>query len=147
MQRSQIVLTTLFVCLVVSISVCSQTLVKGDPPLTQPMVDHVVDFFEWSLGVHLSESDKVQVQQKLTNAWKANDRSDIAGTNQILELYMKLQGLSNDQLAQTRLELREQLVKLLREEKDDDVAKMLLALYDSSPVAAAHTTKPASTSI
>jgi hypothetical protein len=102
------------------------------------MVDHVVDFFQWSLGIHLSASEKAQVQQKLTNAWKTNDRSDITGTQQILDLYMKLQALNNEQLAQTRVEIRDGIVKLLREDKTDNVAKMLLNLYDSSSDTSAH---------
>ena len=128
MRRSPIALTAFFVCLVFSTTVSSQTLVAGDPPLTQPMVDHVIDFFEWSLGIHLSGGEKGQVQQKLTAAWKANARSEIDGTNQILNLYMKLQALNNEQLAQTRPEIRDGLVKLLREDKNDSVAKMLLGL-------------------
>lgn len=132
MRKLNTALTALFVCLILSSSIWAQTLVQGDPPLTQLMVDRVVDFFEWSLGVHLSAPQKEQVQRKLTNAWKVNDRSEIEGTGKILDLYMQLQSLTSEQLAQSRPEIREGLVKLLRDEKNDSVAKMLLSLYDSS---------------
>ena len=74
MRKTNIALTTLFLCLLLSSGIQAQTLVQGQPPLTRVMVDRVVDFFEWSLGVRLSDAQKGQVQQKLTAAWKANDR-------------------------------------------------------------------------
>jgi hypothetical protein len=126
------------------LSIDAQTiLVDGRPPLTQIKVDHVVDFFEWSLGVHLSDSQKGQIQRKLTDAWKANDRSEIEGTGHILDLYDQLQKLSNEDLAKSRAELSEGVVKLLREEPNDAVAKMLLAAYEASaktPTNASRTT-------
>jgi hypothetical protein len=55
-------------------------LVKIEPPLTQGMVDRIVDFFQWSLGVRLSAEQKTEVQQSLITAWKRNDRAEIYGT-------------------------------------------------------------------
>lgn len=124
-------LTALLFCLFVSVGIHAQTLVNGNPPLTQRMVDDVVDLFEWSLGVKMNDSQKAIVQQKLTAAWKANVRSEIEGTQQILDLHNRLQHLNDADLAKSRPEIRDGLVKLLREEKDDPVARMLVALYDS----------------
>jgi hypothetical protein len=145
MCRRNIALTTLFLCLVLSFRVQAQTLVQGQPPLTRVMVDRVVDFFEWSLGVRLTEAQKGQVQQKLTAAWKANDRSEIEGTQKILDLYMQLQSLSNEDLARARPDIRDGLVKLLREDKNDEVARMLVSLYDSKSNTAAAQPKQAAT--
>ena len=146
MRKLNAALTALILCLAFSFSLRAQTLVQGEPPLTQVMVDRVIDFFQWSLSVHMSVAQKGQVQQKLTAAWKANDRSEIEGTGKILDLYMQLQSLTNEQLAQTRPEIRDGLVKLLREEQNDNVAKMLLSLYDSAPKATENAPRQAPTS-
>ena len=145
MRKTNIALTTLFLCLLLSSGIQAQTLVQGQPPLTRVMVDRVVDFFEWSLCVRLTEAQKGQVQQKLTAAWKANDRSQIEGTQKILDLYMQLQSLSNEDLARTRPKIRDGVVKLLREDKNDDVARMLISLYDSASNTAASAPKQAAT--
>jgi hypothetical protein len=144
MQRHQLFLTSLLFCLIFSTGSFSQTLVKGDPPLTQRMVDNVIDFFEWSLGVHLSESQKGLVTQKLSSAWQANNRSEMEGTGQILALYDQLQKLSNDDLAKQRPEITDGIVKLLRGDPNDAVARMLLSAYESAPKAAPNASVSAS---
>lgn len=107
-------------------------LVKLEPPLTQGMVDRVVDFFQWSLGVHLSTEQKTEVRQSLVNSWKRNDRAEINGTMELLKLHSGLSALSDDQLNQARGEVRSEVLKSLRAQPNDKIAAMLLSLYESS---------------
>jgi hypothetical protein len=109
-----------------------KVLVKTEPPLTQGMVNRIIDFFEWSLSVRLSAAQKAEVQQWLINSWKRNDKSEIEGTLQVLKLHSELSALSDEQLGQIRGHVRDEVLKSLREEPNDKIALMLLSLYESS---------------
>ena len=107
-------------------------LVKAEPSLTQGMVDRVVDFFQWSLGIRLSTEQKAEVQQSLVNSWKTNDKTEIQSTIELLKLHSGLSALSDEQLGQVRGEIREEVLKGLRGQPKDKIALMLLSVYESS---------------
>lgn len=107
-------------------------LVKNEPPLTQEMVDRVIDFFEWSLGVRLSPAQKAELQKSTVNSWKLNDKATINGTLEVLQLYSRLSALSDERLSQVRSEIRNEVLKGLRQGPRDKVSDMLLSLYEAS---------------
>ena len=107
-------------------------LVKNEPPLTQEMVDRVIDFFEWSLGVRLSPAQKAELQKSTVESWKRNDKATINGTLEVLQLYSRLSALSDAQLSQVRGEIRDEVLKGLRQGPRDKVSDILLSLYEAS---------------
>ena len=108
-----------------------RVLVKGEPALTEGMVDRVTDFFEWSLGVRLSAEQKAEVRGALVDSWRKNDRAEIDSTEQLLGLHAQLSALSDERLAAVRGEVREEVLKGLRQDPNDKIALMLLSLYEA----------------
>jgi hypothetical protein len=107
-------------------------LAGGSPPLTRQMVSTVVDFFEWSLSVRLSAEQRAQVQQSIVDSWKKNDRDEIGATLQLLGLHAELSKLSDEDLGKAREVVRAEVVKGLRQQPDDETARMLLSLHEAS---------------
>ena len=112
-------------------------LVQGNPPLTQLTVGKSIVLLEWALDIKLSPEHESQIKQALIRAWQTNDRKDINGALEIVEIYEKIAKLSDKERNDARGALQELILKSLRAEPDDELARLLLSAYQSS-----HSTNP-----
>ncbi len=69
-------------------------LVQGNPPLTQLMVGKTIVLLDWALDLKLSTERELKIKQALIHAWQTNDREDITGALEIIEIYEKVAKLS-----------------------------------------------------
>src|SRR5687768_13014912 len=115
-------------------------LVQGNPPLTQLTVGKSIVLLEWALNIKLSTEHELKIKQALIRAWQTNDREDINGALEIVEIYEKVAKMSEAERNKARGPLQEVILKSIRAEPDDELARLLLSAYES-----AHSTKPAVT--
>lgn len=59
---------------------------SGGALLTQPMINRVVDFFEWTLDTKLSDEERAELQSEIVANWKARNCLEIAGVQNVLSL-------------------------------------------------------------
>lgn len=112
-------------------------LVKGNPPLTQLTVGKSIVLLEWALDLKLSPEHELKIKEALIRAWQTNDREDIKGALEIVEIYEKVSKLSEEERNKARGPLQEIILKSMRAEPDDELARLLLSAYESS-----HSTNP-----
>jgi hypothetical protein len=112
-------------------------LVQGNPPLTQLTVGKSIVLLEWALDIKLTAEHKSKIKQALIRAWQTNDREDIKGALEIVEIYEKVAKLSEGERNQVRGALQEVILKSIGAKPDDELARLLLSAYESS-----HSTNP-----
>jgi hypothetical protein len=112
-------------------------LVQGNPPLTQLTVGKSIVLLEWALDLKLSPEEELKIKQTLIRAWQTNNREDIKGALEIVEIYEKIAKLTEEERNSARGALQEIILKSLRAEPDDELARLLLSAYESS-----HSTNP-----
>ena len=112
-------------------------LVQGNPPLTQLTVGKVIVLLDWALDLKLSNEQELKIKQALIRAWQTNDRDDIKGALEMVEVYEKVSKLSEAERNNARGPLQEVILKSIRAEPDDELARLLLSAYEST-----HSTNP-----
>jgi hypothetical protein len=112
-------------------------LVQGNPPLTQLTVGKSIVLLEWALDLKLSPEHELKIKQTLIRAWQTNNREDINGALEIVKIYEKVAQLNEAERNNARGALQEIILKSLRAQPDDELARLLLSAYESS-----HSTNP-----
>lgn len=107
-------------------------LVQGNPPLTQLTVGKSIVLLEWALDIKLSPEHELKIKEVLIRAWRTNDREDINGALEIVGLYEKVAKLSEAERNQARGAIQEVILKSIRAEPDDELARLLLFAYESA---------------
>jgi hypothetical protein len=112
-------------------------LVQGNPPLTQLTVGKSIVLLEWALEIKLSREQELKIKQALIRTWQTNDREDMNGALEIVEIYEKVAKLSEGERNKARRAIQDVILKSIRAEPDDDLARVLLSAYEAS-----HSTNP-----
>ena len=108
-----------------------KVLAQGNPALTQTMIDKSREVFEFTFGGALNESEKQIYQNHLIKQWKGNDTETIKSIQNLVDFYDKVAGLSKEKLIEVQTQLREPLVKDLRNQANTEpLAKMLIGAFD-----------------
>src|SRR5688572_17564829 len=121
-------------------------LVQGSPPLTQLTVGKSIVLLEWALDIKFSREQELKIKQALIRAWQTNDREDINGTLEIVGIYEKIAKLSEGERNNARGALQEVILKSIRAEPDDELARLLLSAYESSHSTNSKITAPSTNS-
>lgn len=121
--------------------VCSQEkdviLVDGNPPLTKLMAGKVIVLLDWALELKLTNQQQVKISEVLIRSWQTNNREDIQGALDIIEIYEKVFPMNEAERNNARGKLQQLILQSIRSEPDDELARMLLSAYE-----AAHSTNP-----
>ena len=108
-----------------------KVLAQGNPPLTQGMVDKSREVFEFAFGGTLTEKEKQSFQDYLIAHWESSNTETIKATQELVGFYDKAAGLTKEKLVEIQAQLRDPLVRDLRNSADrDPFAKMLVGAYD-----------------
>jgi hypothetical protein len=107
-------------------------LVQGNPPLTQLMVGKVIVLLDWALELKLSKEQELKIKDVLIHSWQTNDREDIQGALDIIEIYEKVSRLSENERNNARGKLQEVILQSIRSEPNDELARMLLSAYQAA---------------
>ena len=109
-----------------------RVLVEGAPPLTQSMVDHLGDFFQWALEVALTPEQQKSLEKSVVESWTTKNKPEIDATLELLRVRDQLVQLAPADRDGARAQVQPEILKSLRAEPNDETAQMLLAAYDSA---------------
>jgi hypothetical protein len=110
----------------------AEVLATGTPELTQRMVTELTEFLEWLLEISLSLPDRAVIKASLLDSWQKNNREEIEGTVQVLELARGLAQESTTERRQARTKLLPDFLTHFRNDKNDAASQMLVKAYDAA---------------
>lgn len=126
-----LVVTSLF-CLFIPVQANpDEVLVNGRPPLTREIVGSVGRFFEWLFEANMSSEQHRQLENILIAAWRKQDRGEMEGVSQIIELQTKIENLSGEDQIRVRNEIKPKITENLRQAPTDEFTRLILSLAES----------------
>jgi hypothetical protein len=107
-----------------------ERLERGRPPLTRYMVDEAVAFLEWLLQSPFPEAQAAAVESELRASWRAGDRAEIDGLNDLLQARQNLAAMRPEERELARVQVLEQALTAWREERESSRgAALMLAIH------------------
>ena len=107
-----------------------ERLERGRPPLTRYMVDEAIAFLEWLVQSPFTQSQVATVESELRASWRAGDRAEIDGLNDLLQARQNLAAMKPEERELARVQVLEQALAAWREERETNRgAAMLLAIH------------------
>jgi hypothetical protein len=104
-------------------------LAEGQPPLTQEMVDQLVDFFGWAFEAQFTDAEREQFARQRVEEWKRGDREAVESAQKLLALRARILAAPEGERAGLRAGIRETILKELRKQSDE-TSRLLLGVYD-----------------
>src|SRR5687767_7861208 len=105
---------------------------RGDPPLTQSMVDKTVALLKWALDVEISAEHKSKLQKVIARAWQTKSEAEMQSTINIVDIHDKLMQMPENERAVRRGPLQAAILQNLRNEPDDEMSRILVSVYEAS---------------
>jgi hypothetical protein len=102
----------------------------GDPPLTQLMVDKTVALLKWVLEIEISAEHKSKLQEVMVRAWQTGNKQEMKSTIDIVDIHDKLMRMSPAEREARHASLQENVLNSLRNDPDDEMSRILVALVD-----------------
>src|SRR5258705_6757488 len=136
-ERAMKKLTSLILILLLAVSTFSQRrgsvqgeggaiLAEGNPPLTQKLVNRLVNLFEFLLEIRLSEEQRERFQRGVVRYWTKNDREGM----QNIFTNLKYAELPQDELRVFRESNQTTVVENMRRSSDAPEEAVLIEAYD-----------------
>jgi hypothetical protein len=102
-------------------------LAEGRGDLTQPMVDRLIDFFEWSLEVKLSNEERLELQSAVVENWKERNCREIEGVRYVLRLADDKQNWDAEELGQMQALYKNRFSKELERSPSKKINSLILS--------------------
>jgi hypothetical protein len=113
-------------------------LVQGQPPLTEKMVNQLIDFFEWALDGKFNSLQRAQFQRDRVSEWRKGQQSDIDTFLKILEVRSQVAALTEQQRAGIKQAVQDELLNTLRQQPNEPISRMLLEVHQAGQNTYAH---------
>ena len=136
-------LTAIFIVLVFAFSSVSAqkqgqpseevVLAEGSGNLTAPMVGRVVEFFEWSLEIKLSDEERAALQTEIAENWKRRNCLEIEGVRRVLRLADDRQNWDAEELSQMQALYKSRFLKQFERNQSTKINPLILSGF--APVA------------
>ena len=107
-------------------------LAEGSGNLTQPMVNRVIDFFEWSLEAKLSNEERIELQSEMVENWKRRNCSEIQGVLSVLRLADDKQNWDAEELGQMRVLYKSRFLKEFERNQSNRINPLILSSFRPS---------------
>jgi hypothetical protein len=107
-------------------------LAEGAGNLTQPMVNRVIDFFEWSLEVKLSGAARAELQGEIIENWKKRDCREIEGVRRVLRLADDAKNWDAEDAGQMRALYKNRFLKEFERNRTDNINSLILSGFSGS---------------
>ena len=107
-------------------------LAEGSGNLTQPMVDRLIDFFEWSLDKKLSDEERAGLQTEIVENWKQRNCREIVGVWAVLRLADDRKNWSAEELGQMQALYKSRFQKQLEQTHSSNINSLILAGFSVS---------------
>ena len=107
-------------------------LAEGSGNLTAPMVDGVIDFFEWALEVKLSDAERAALQTEIVENWKQHNCREIEGVQKVLWLADDRQNWSVEELTQMQVLYKKRFLDRLAQTQSNKINELILSGFGTS---------------
>jgi hypothetical protein len=108
----------------------AEILAQGNPPLTRQLADQITDMFAWVLNGTFTPGQRSEFQDRLAATWQSSEQSAIDGYMAMVNARPKLAQMPAGEREQTRRQLENTIVSSLRQQSNDPLARLLLAVHD-----------------
>lgn len=105
-------------------------LAEGNPPLTQGLINRLIDLYEFSLAGRFTADQKKEFSRQLVAQWKSNDTKAMSSYRQLLEIYDKLSVLDDAKLREAQSQFQSTLVSALKKNPRQGYNPLLIAVYN-----------------
>ena len=102
-------------------------LATGSGNLTQPMVNRVVDFFEWTLEIKLSNEERAELQSEIVENWEKRDCRQIEGVRYILRLADDAKNWDAEESAQLQALYKNRFQKVFERNQSNKINSLILS--------------------
>lgn len=107
-------------------------LARGNPPLTQSMLDRTGDFLEWLLDVDLSAEHKAMLKKITLRAWQTQNQGEIKSTLDLVKMHGELLQMSKADRDIKKAEIQGPILEGLRKETNDELSQIMVSAYDDA---------------
>ena len=107
-------------------------LVNTHPPLTQLMVGKTILLLDWVLDLKLSKDQELKIKDIVVNAWNKNNKAQMKGTTDIIEVYEHVFKLSGAKQNKLKEKIQPAILQNLYKEPNDELSALMIAVYESS---------------
>ena len=107
-------------------------LAEGGGNLTQPMVDRVFDFFEWSLEKKLSSEERAALQTEIVANWKQRNCREITGVLSVLRVADDQQNWNAEELGQMQTLYKSRFLKQFEQTRSSNINALILSGFSAS---------------
>ena len=105
---------------------------RGNPPLTQLMVDKAVALLKWALEIDIPAEHKSKLQKVIAHAWQTKSEAEMQSTLNIVDIHDKLMQMPENERSARRGPLQAAILQNLRNEPDDEMSRILISSYEAS---------------
>ena len=102
-------------------------LAAGGGNLTQPMVNRLFDFFEWSLDVKLSGEERAGLQSEIVENWKKRDCREIEGVLYLLRLADDAKNRDAEESGQMQALYKNRFLKQFERSQTNNINALILS--------------------
>ncbi len=104
-------------------------LVQGNPPLTEGMVNQLIELFGWILDGRFTREQRDQFAQQLIAEWRRGDGASINNYVNFIRLPARLQNATEEQKRNLHDKLQAALLDIFRKSPNDEISRLMLAVY------------------
>ena len=124
----------IFTAILLSVSLNAQDtgdtiLVAGNPPLTQTMVNQLIDFFEFGLHGKFTNAQRAEFQKQRMIEWQTGTAGNKDNILSLLDMRSKLMALNDKQLKEAQIKLQDYLVETFSKQPDEPTSRLLMSVH------------------
>lgn len=124
------VFAAIILCSSISFAQSRNVLADGNPPLTQTMVNRLTSLLEWSLDVNLTNEERAELKNIVVSYWKNGDEKSVKSILDTLAFEEKLATASEENKQKIKPDLKKELLKVFRQDKNEPLSRLLLSAFE-----------------
>lgn len=106
---------------------------KGNPPLTQEMIDRYSDMLEWAFDVHFTAEQRQRIYKSLITIWQMANRTEMDDVIETIEAQEELLQIPKEELILLQPQVEEDMLAQARKETGKDpMMQWILEVYNST---------------
>lgn len=109
----------------------------GQPPLTQTMVNRLTHLMEWSLDTDLNDEEHTALRSAVMSYWQRQDEKEMKAVLNMLDFEQKLATATEDKKRELQPQIKDGVIKAMKEDPNDPMNQVLAAAYRRSQSASA----------
>jgi hypothetical protein len=106
--------------------------IAGNPPLTAELLQNATGFFEWLLDAQLTQEQRREFQDSLSQSWIRKKQDEIQSTVRVVQFTGQLNRMSHQDREAYRLVLQAKFLDQMRAQPGNVLSRWVLNIYDSA---------------